>query len=93
MYQQAKIEHRKSLFDEHFRYTQEGIDLDNRAREALSSLVMEFLTKGFSPREIAHIISLTALDFETQAILEYRGTVQGSLADGSLALPETRAIS
>lgn len=47
----------KSLFDDNAKWTPEGNQLSNEVSHLLTPLFKKWMANGFSPRDIAHIIS------------------------------------
>ena len=62
----------KSYFSEYFRYQPDGTALHIRAYNVLHSLFQQEVEKGYSPREIAHVIHHTVLDLEMESVLDSR---------------------
>jgi hypothetical protein len=56
--------------EETWRYTDEAISLSNRASILLRPLIEEFIEKGYSPREIAHVIEGAVVELELDAVLD-----------------------
>lgn len=52
----------KSLYDKNYRYTTDGTYLDQETIIALGDLFARYVKKGYSPREISHVIQ-SAIEF------------------------------
>ena len=59
----------KSLYNKDFRYTKEAQILDREAHNAIEYMFDRWLAKGYSPREVSHIIKEAVTDFELEAVL------------------------
>lgn len=53
-----------SLFNKDCTYTVDGLKLDGMANGVITELFAEWVAKGYSPREIGHIISHAVLNTE-----------------------------
>ena len=60
---------KKSLFDENNRYTPNAIAIDGEANAVLTPIFQKYLNMGYSPQEIAHIMSRAVLENELAALL------------------------
>lgn len=60
----------KTLFTEDCRYTAEAMNLDSDTWNLLKDTFNAYLEKGFSPREISHIMQGTIRDLECSAVLD-----------------------
>jgi len=60
---------RKSLFDKDHRYTSDADSLEVAAFRALAPIFADYLKKGYSPREISHILSSAVRDLECESLL------------------------
>jgi hypothetical protein len=58
-----------SLFDDDNRYTPDATELDSLTHHALEDIFTQFVKKGYSPREIAHIMQLSIFDLELDKVL------------------------
>ena len=52
-----------------YRYTQEALELEQRAREALTPLIQSYEAQGYSPREIGGLLHALVEEFVTESIL------------------------
>ena len=59
----------KDLFNKDERYTTNGIDLDSEVSKVLRPLYKSWSEKGFSLRDISHIIISEAVSLECDFIL------------------------
>lgn len=60
----------KSLFDiTNHRYSQIAMELEGEADRALKPIFDKYVKMSFSPREISHIMNLSASNLECEAIL------------------------
>lgn len=59
-----------SLFDKDDLYTDEAFELNSAMFTALMPVVKEALQKGFSIREIIHVLHLAVTDLELDVILD-----------------------
>jgi hypothetical protein len=59
----------KSLYDSNHRYTPEGSSLDMATTRAVETIFNDYVKKGFSPREISHVMEAVVRDLELEAIL------------------------
>ena len=59
----------KSLYDKTHRMTEAALALDASTHERLSAIFAEFAAKGFSPREIAHVMHEAVSDLERETVL------------------------
>jgi len=59
----------KSLYDEDARYTDDAASIDSATRDALTPILDEWTAKGYSPREIAHLMSAAVQDIELDAVM------------------------
>lgn len=59
----------KRLFDENDKWTLDANQLDREGRSALKEIFASYVAKGFSRRDISHILHLTIMDFELESIL------------------------
>jgi hypothetical protein len=59
----------KSFFTETEHWTEDAQELDAKLALIFRPLFKEYATRGYSPREVAHIISNVALSLESEAIL------------------------
>lgn len=59
----------KTLYDKNFRWTPEASALDTRIHEALQPLFEEYVAKGYSPREISHVVHGASMQLELMAVL------------------------
>lgn len=66
----------KSLFDRGHCYTMDAMLLESSAMRLLVPLFGEYLKKGYSPREISHILSGAVRDLKCESLL-----TTGCLAD------------
>lgn len=57
------------LFSNNSRYTPEAMALTRRMDEILIPLFKECIEKGYSPREISHVLILSIIDAENEIIL------------------------
>lgn len=60
----------KSLYDKNFRYTDLARNLEGDVGPLVRSVFSAWVAKGFSPREISHIIQLVVFDAEMTNVLE-----------------------
>lgn len=60
---------KQSLFNNDNRYTPDATSIDILTHQALKDIFTEFVEKGYSPREIAHIMQLSITDLELQKVL------------------------
>lgn len=58
------------LFDEHGQYTEETLSLDMAASLAIRPFFEEHMKRGFSPREIAHVINHAVLGIEMEEMMD-----------------------
>lgn len=47
----------KSLYDENAKYTSDALALDRESARLIKPLMEEYVAKGYSPREVAHLIN------------------------------------
>ncbi len=47
----------KSLYDENAKYTPDALALDRAAARLMKPLMEDYVARGYSPREVAHLIS------------------------------------
>lgn len=60
----------KSLYNStNWRYTHDGEELDKLAYYAISKIFQQFLDKGYSPREISHIIQANVSEIELEEVI------------------------
>jgi hypothetical protein len=62
----------KSFFGEKYVWTTEANACDNEVHYALKTIFASWIKKGYSPREIAHIVSGTAISLECEAVMDIR---------------------
>lgn len=61
----------KFLYDpDSLRYTSDGNELDRQAHAAIDGIFRQWAEQGYSPREIAHLISWTVSDVELTHVLD-----------------------
>jgi ribosome modulation factor len=65
-------EEKKSLYDNEFRYTKDAVALSNATHSLLREIFSQYVKKGYSPREIAHLICGEITDLELNAVLDIR---------------------
>lgn len=58
------------LFDEHGQYTDVALNLDMTASLAIRPFFEEYMTMGFSPREISHVINHAILGVEMEEMMD-----------------------
>jgi hypothetical protein len=66
----------KSLFDEKFCHTEEAGIIHGRAVVCLRDLFDDYVGRGYSPREIAHIICGAVMVMESGRVLRMAGNSQ-----------------
>lgn len=59
----------KSLYDNNARYTDDAQELENRVSAVLGNLFSEWQERGYSPRDISHVIQSLVLELEMTAVL------------------------
>lgn len=59
----------KSIYDDNGNYNTETIALDLEARTALKGIFEAWVSKGYSPRDISHVIVATAHEIELMSIV------------------------
>lgn len=59
------------------RYTPEADELDRRAATVIRPLFNEFVQKGFSPREIAHILQGCVTEWELEHVIGWANNDDG----------------
>lgn len=59
----------KSLFDEKFKFTQESLSIDQEVSNSLLPIIQKYVSLGFSPREIAHVIHGAVFELELHVVL------------------------
>lgn len=59
----------RSLYDSDFRYTPDAINLAGKVGDFLAHQMNEFVAKGYSPREVAHVMQGAILEVECETIL------------------------
>jgi hypothetical protein len=59
----------ESLYDKDGRYTEVAEAIDIKAGQILKPLFAQCVELGYSPREVAHIITATVTEMELSAIL------------------------
>lgn len=64
------MSNKESLFNEDHRYTPDATTLDILTHQALKGIFMQFVEKGYSPREISHIMQLSMFDLELDLVLQ-----------------------
>lgn len=60
----------KSLYNEDHRYTPDADELDALTIQALRDIFNRYADKGFSPREISHIMKTAVGDLELDRVLQ-----------------------
>jgi hypothetical protein len=61
------------LFNEDSRYTEDALKLDREINDALMDIFRKWIDKGYSVREIGHIVGLAVWDVELHYVLFQRG--------------------
>jgi hypothetical protein len=59
----------KSLYTDNHRYTVQATELDDLGTGALKGIFNEFVERGYSPREIAHILHGSVTELEMTTVL------------------------
>jgi len=59
----------KNAYDKNNRFVKDIQDLNHEADTALTILYTKYIEMGYSPRDIAHIISLTNLGLELENVI------------------------
>ena len=67
----------KTLFQEDFRYNQDGIRLTNLTDQAVGKIFKEYVDNGFSPREIFTIMASVVSDHMCGSVLEHSYQLKG----------------
>jgi len=62
----------KKLFDSTYTYTKEATDIEDAVVSSIQEVFDNYTLKGYSPREISHIIQSLTMDIECAIILELR---------------------
>jgi hypothetical protein len=62
----------KTLFDKNNRFSPDCENLDYQIEIALRPIFDQFVNMGYSPREISHVVNLTAMNLEMEEILTQR---------------------
>ena len=60
----------KSLYTDTFHYSPEALDLVQKTDETLRCLFAEYAKQGYSPREIAHLMSHAITNLECKFMLK-----------------------
>lgn len=58
------------MYDKDFRYTKDAAEIDSYVNAALRVIFEEFVARGFSPRDIAHVMQAAVTDLELSAVLD-----------------------
>jgi hypothetical protein len=58
------------MYDKDFRYTATATEIDSYTYHALHIMFEEFVERGFSPRDIAHVMHAAVTDLELSAVLD-----------------------
>lgn len=59
----------KSLYGAEERYNPDGMEVDRLAHEVLAPIFQDFVARGYSPREVSHMIVSAALNLEFEFVL------------------------
>ena len=59
----------KSLYDKDFRYTTAAVNLDQSVAGTLKVLFKEYRAKGYSPREIGHVLHSAVDEAELDEVI------------------------
>lgn len=57
------------LYNKDHRYTDDARELDERTDAALRELFNEFVRRGYSPREVSHVMADAVRGMELEAVL------------------------
>jgi hypothetical protein len=60
----------KNIFRDDERYSDVANTLDEETHALLKPLFQRYVSEGYSPRQISHLMHLTVLDLETTSVLE-----------------------
>lgn len=63
-----------SLYDQNWRYTDDGQQLDHKVNDVLRPIFDDFILKGYSPREIAHLLNGVVIQLELENVLDKEQT-------------------
>ena len=58
-----------SLYDENWRYTNDALEMDASISVEIDKAFRKYIEKGYSPREISHLITHTVLSCELEHVL------------------------
>ena len=58
-----------SLFDKDDRYTEEATELDNKTNDAIKDIFADFISRGYSPREISYTMKNAITDCELGTLI------------------------
>ena len=61
----------KSLYDK-FRYSPEGEEMDKEADKIIEPIFDKYVSLGFCPREISHLLLLTVFRHEVYSVVRFR---------------------
>lgn len=61
---------KRFLFDSNYKYTEAGEVLEKHVNTFLNDIFKAFVAKGYSPREVSHLISLVTIENELNMVLE-----------------------
>ncbi len=59
----------KTLYDKDWRLLDDGIAISDEASEVLSPIIKAYVDKGYSAREISHIVKSVVYEIELEHVL------------------------
>ncbi len=71
----------KSLFDKDSRYTDVGLGLDSIIKHKLLRTFNQYLSYGYSPREIHYVMDMAIMDISLNAVLDITSPLEKLMAE------------